>query len=184
MNSPVKEEKNAKDGDLGLEGKKSKKTTAEQAEVGGGPGDHVSSGLRRRLPRGQGGSHVTIRVRLRTEKLASGFCKVKAICGLGESLVFYLFLAMLSLHCGSGGKESAGNAGDPGSIPGLGRFPWGRKWQPTPVLSPGRSHGWRSLAGYIPWGPHCWAWAFPSYGEQGLLLRWGARASLVVEHQL
>ena len=29
---------------------------------------------------------------------------------------------------------------------------WRRKWQPTPVFLPGRSHGQRSLAGYIPWG--------------------------------
>ena len=27
-----------------------------------------------------------------------------------------------------------------------------RKWQPTPVLSPGKSHGRRSLVGYSPWG--------------------------------
>ena len=27
-----------------------------------------------------------------------------------------------------------------------------RKWQPTPVSSPGESHGQRSLAGYSPWG--------------------------------
>ena len=26
------------------------------------------------------------------------------------------------------------------------------KWQPTPVLLPGKSHGWRSLLGYSPWG--------------------------------
>ena len=26
------------------------------------------------------------------------------------------------------------------------------KWQPTPVLSPGKFHGWRSLVGYSPWG--------------------------------
>ena len=25
-------------------------------------------------------------------------------------------------------------------------------WQPTPVLLPGESHGWRSLVGYSPWG--------------------------------
>ena len=25
---------------------------------------------------------------------------------------------------------------------------WRRKWQPTPVLLPGKSHGWRSLVGY------------------------------------
>ena len=29
---------------------------------------------------------------------------------------------------------------------------WRRKWQPTPVLLPGKSHGQRSLAGYSPWG--------------------------------
>ena len=27
-----------------------------------------------------------------------------------------------------------------------------RKWQPTPVLLPGKSHEWRSLVGYSPWG--------------------------------
>ena len=26
------------------------------------------------------------------------------------------------------------------------------QWQPTPVLLPGKSHGWRSLVGYSPWG--------------------------------
>ena len=34
----------------------------------------------------------------------------------------------------------------------LNGFPWRRKWQPTPVLLPGKSHGRRSLAGYSPWG--------------------------------
>ena len=29
---------------------------------------------------------------------------------------------------------------------------WRRKWQPTPVFSPGESHGRRSLAGYSPEG--------------------------------
>ena len=27
-----------------------------------------------------------------------------------------------------------------------------RQWQPTPVFLPGKSHGWRSLVGYSPWG--------------------------------
>ena len=40
------------------------------------------------------------------------------------------------------------NAGDPGLIHGLGRFPWKQKWQPTPVFLPGESHGQRSLAGF------------------------------------
>ena len=31
--------------------------------------------------------------------------------------------------------------------------PWRRKWQPTPVFLPGKSHGWKSLVDYSPWGP-------------------------------
>ena len=31
------------------------------------------------------------------------------------------------------------------------KIPWSRKWQPTPVFLPGKSHGQRSLAGYSPW---------------------------------
>ena len=27
-----------------------------------------------------------------------------------------------------------------------------RQWHPTPVLLPGKFHGWRSLKGYSPWG--------------------------------
>ena len=27
-----------------------------------------------------------------------------------------------------------------------------RQWHPTPVLVPGKSHGWRSLVGCSPWG--------------------------------
>ena len=27
-----------------------------------------------------------------------------------------------------------------------------RRWHPTPVLLPGKSHGWRSLVGCSPWG--------------------------------
>ena len=30
----------------------------------------------------------------------------------------------------------------------VGKIPWRRKWQPTPVLLPGKSHGQRSLVGY------------------------------------
>ena len=29
---------------------------------------------------------------------------------------------------------------------------WRRKWQPTLVFLPGKSHGQRSLVGYTPWG--------------------------------
>ena len=38
--------------------------------------------------------------------------------------------------------------------PWVRKIPWRRKWQPTPVLLPGKSHGRRSLIGCTPWG--CW----------------------------
>ena len=41
---------------------------------------------------------------------------------------------------------------DKGLIPWVGKSPWRRKWQPTPALLPGESHGLRSLAGYSPQG--------------------------------
>ena len=34
---------------------------------------------------------------------------------------------------------------------GVGKTPWRRKWQPTPVSLPRKSHGQRSLVGYSPW---------------------------------
>ena len=47
---------------------------------------------------------------------------------------------------------NTGDLREPGAIPGMGRFPWVRAWQPIPVLLPGDFHGQRSLAGYSPWG--------------------------------
>ena len=49
------------------------------------------------------------------------------------------------------GKEPAGQCRRPGFHPWVGKVPWRRKWQPTPVVSPEKSHGQRSLAGYSPW---------------------------------
>ena len=34
----------------------------------------------------------------------------------------------------------------------VGRIPWRREWQPTPVFLPGESYGQRSLVAYSPWG--------------------------------
>ena len=34
----------------------------------------------------------------------------------------------------------------------IGKIPWRKKRQPTPVFLPGKFHGWRSQAGYSPWG--------------------------------
>ena len=52
------------------------------------------------------------------------------------------------------------NAGDAGSIPGLGRFPE-EKWQPTLVFLPEESHGQRSLVGYSPGVAKSWTQLCP-----------------------
>ena len=39
-----------------------------------------------------------------------------------------------------------------GFDPWVGKIPWRRAWQPTPVFLPGESHEQRNLRGYSPWG--------------------------------
>ena len=57
-----------------------------------------------------------------------------------------------SSSSGSVNNESACNAGDLGSIPGLGRFPGGRHGNPLQYSCLENPHGQRSLAGCSPWG--------------------------------
>ena len=38
-----------------------------------------------------------------------------------------------------------------GFDPWVGKIPWRRAWQPTPVFLPGESHGQRNLVNYSPW---------------------------------
>ena len=51
-------------------------------------------------------------------------------------------------------KNPAANAGDQKKKSSfntwVGKIPWRRAWQPSPVFLPGESHGQRSLAGYGP----------------------------------
>ena len=35
----------------------------------------------------------------------------------------------------------------------VGKIPWRKAWQSTPVFLPGESHGQKRLVGYGPWGP-------------------------------
>ena len=47
---------------------------------------------------------------------------------------------------------------------------WRRKWQSTVVFLPGKSHGWRSLEGYSPWGLKSWTglkWLNHHHHHQG-----------------
>ena len=46
-----------------------------------------------------------------------------------------------SFSAGAVGKNPPAHASDGGFDPWVRKIPWGRKWQPTPVFSPGRSHG-------------------------------------------
>ena len=50
------------------------------------------------------------------------------------------------------GKESACQSRRNGFDSWVGKIPWRRKWQPTPVFLPEKSHGQRSLAGCSPRG--------------------------------
>ena len=49
-------------------------------------------------------------------------------------------------------KESARQCRRHGFDTWVRRIPWRRKWQPTPVSLPGKSHRQRSLVDYSPWG--------------------------------
>ena len=53
--------------------------------------------------------------------------------------------------CGSVGKESASNAGDLGSISGLGRYPEEEKGYPLQYSCLEDPHGQRTLVGYSTW---------------------------------
>ena len=46
----------------------------------------------------------------------------------------------------------SGRWGPHDGISALIRRDWRRRWHPTPVLLPGKSHGWRSPVGCSPWG--------------------------------
>ena len=58
--------------------------------------------------------------------------------------------ACLDNLVGEGSACSAGDSGEVGLIPGSGRFPWRRKWKPTPVFLPEKSRGQRNLVNYNP----------------------------------
>ena len=49
-----------------------------------------------------------------------------------------------------------------GFDPWVGEIPWRKKWQPTPVFLPGKSHGWRSLVGFIQMDPY-FGWMMDTY---------------------
>ena len=68
---------------------------------------------------------------------------------------YYKILDMFPLCCfpsNSDGKIVCFQCWRPGFNPWVRKIPWRRKRQPTPVLLPGKFHGWKNLIGYSPWG--------------------------------
>jgi len=63
-----------------------------------------------------------------------------------------ILLTYTELHWWLSGKESACRCKRYRFDPWVGKIPWRRKWQPTPVFLPGKSHGQRNLLGYSPMG--------------------------------
>ena len=61
-------------------------------------------------------------------------------------------LPLGSFPGGSNGKTVCLQCWRPRFNPWVGKIPWRRKRQPTPVLLPGKFHGWRNLIGYSSWG--------------------------------
>ena len=53
--------------------------------------------------------------------------------------------------CGKESACSAEDARDVALIPGSGKIPWRRKWQPTAVFLTGKCYGQRSLVDCSPW---------------------------------
>ena len=64
---------------------------------------------------------------------------------------FFIYIVR-DFPVGSDGKSICLQCRRSGFNPWVGKIPWRRKWQPTPVFLPEKSHGQRSLAGYSPWG--------------------------------
>ena len=72
--------------------------------------------------------------------------------GSGSSPEEGISSIFLGFPGGSDSKESTYNAGDLGSIPGLGRSAVRGDGNPLQYSCLEDPHGWRSLAGYSPWG--------------------------------
>ena len=75
--------------------------------------------------------------------------KVNCTCHCSHILLFSILFSGLSLWFS--GKESTCQCRRYGFDSCIGKISWRRKWQPTPVVLPGKSHGQRSLAGYSLW---------------------------------
>ena len=85
-------------------------------------------------------------------ELANVFCKFAGYKVNPEKSFVFLYTNM-GLPGGTSGEKPAcqyRRCKRPRLDPWIGKTPWRRAWQPTPVFLPGDSHGQRSLVGYSP----------------------------------
>ena len=69
-----------------------------------------------------------------------------------STVLVVVYLINVGFLPGASGKESACQCRRCMFDPWVEKTPWRRKWHPTPVFLPGKSHGQRSVVGYSPWG--------------------------------
>ena len=86
-----------------------------------------------------------------------------------KTLFCFVFLSKSCFPGGTRDNESAFQCKRCMFDPRVRKIPWRRKWQPTPVFLPGKSHGPRSLAGYRPWGPKTVRHDLAATEQQGTL---------------
>ena len=72
-----------------------------------------------------------------------------AWCGQKKKSVISLSVYLHGLPWWVSGKEPACQGRRCRFNPWVGKILWRKKWQPTPLFLPGKSHGRRSLAGYM-----------------------------------
>ena len=74
---------------------------------------------------------------------------------LNKAVIKIPLISPQGFPCGASGKEPACQCRrrrTRGFNPWVGKIPWRREWQPTPVFLPGERHGQMSLVSYSLWG--------------------------------
>ena len=80
------------------------------------------------------------------------FCPIQWVL-FGYPFKIYYCVHIVIFPGGSdGGPPALLQCRRPGFNPWVRKVSWRRKWQPTPVFLPGKSHGRRNWLGYSPWG--------------------------------
>ena len=78
-----------------------------------------------------------------------------------SSMYLFLIALIIIFPGGAGGRESAYQCRRHKRCrlhPWVGKKPWRRKWQPTPVFLPGESYGQRNLVATVPGIAKNWTW--------------------------